>query len=174
MDYPRIIPAPAGGGLPFRDFGAMFLRGGPAWWFLACHGGAGSTTLYEAIPGGMDAGRWWPLGAPPTAMRVVLVTRSHAHGLRSAQAAAHQWSRSPELRSVDLLGLAVIADAPGRRPRPLRDLLELVSGGVPRVWDLPWVEEMRLGTPPAEIQLPAPYLSLAADLRTTTTGEQNG
>jgi hypothetical protein len=46
---------------------------------------------------------------------------------------------------VELLGLVVVADAPGRLPRPLRDLAELVGGGVPRTWTVPWVEEWRLG-----------------------------
>ncbi|WP_344272234.1 hypothetical protein [Actinomadura napierensis] len=101
---------------------------------------------------------------------MVLVARSHAHGLRAAQAAAWQWSTSAELRPVQLLGLAVIADAPGRRPKPLKDLLTLISGGVPKVWDLPWVEALRLGDPPGQVQLPAQYAAMAADLHTIMTG----
>jgi hypothetical protein len=123
-----------------------------------------------AIPGGVDAGRWWPICDPPAFVRVVLVARSDAHGLRAAQTAAWQWSSSSHLRSVRLLGLAVIAEAPGRRPKPLRDLLTLISGGVPKVWDLPWVEELRLGDPPDQIQMPAPYTVLASDLYTLMTG----
>lgn len=129
--------------------------------------------MHAAVPGGMDGGHWWPVCAPPTPVRVVLVTRSHAHGLRAAQTAAWQWTQSPHLRAVDLVGLAVIADAPGRRPKPLRDLLGLISGGVPKVWDLPWVEALRLGDPPGEISLPAQYAALAADLHSITTGGRN-
>ncbi len=48
---------------------------------------------------------------------------------------------------ADVLGLAIVADAPGRLPRPLRDLAALVAGGVPKVWHVPWVETWRLGEP---------------------------
>ena len=168
--YPRFFPSPRQGGLPIHDFGPLLRRGGPPWWFLGAHGGAGTSTLHAAVPGGADAGHWWPVCDPPTPVRVVLVTRSHAHGLRAAQVAAWQWTQSPKLRSVHLLGLAVIADAPGRRPKPLRDLLSLISGGVPKVWDLPWVEAVRLGDPPEQIPLPPPYAALAADLHSMTGG----
>jgi hypothetical protein len=47
--------------------------------------------------------------------------------------------------SVEVLGLVVMADAPGRVPRSLRDLLQVVSGGVPRTWTVPWVEAWRVG-----------------------------
>jgi hypothetical protein len=84
---------------------------------------------------------------------VVLVARTHASGLRAAQAAARQWA-SGALPTVRLLGLIAVADAPGKRPRALRELLELISGGVPQTWELPWVEALRLG-----------------DLLTTTAGD---
>ena len=171
--YPRFVPAPPQGGLPIYDFGPLLAQGAPPWWFLGCHGGAGTSTLHAAVPGGMDGGHWWPVCAPPTPVRVVLVTRSHAHGLRAAQTAAWQWTQSSHLRAVHLVGLAVIADAPGRRPKPLRDLLGLISGGVPKVWDLPWVEALRLGDPPGEISLPAQYAALAADLHNIMTGGRN-
>ena len=54
--------------------------------------------------------------------------------------------------AVDLLGLAVLADAPGKTPKPLRDFAAIVGGGAPRLWTLPWVEAWRHGeatTPPA-------------------------
>lgn len=121
------------------------------------------------ITSGVDAGRYWPVPDAPAVANVVLVTRSHANGLRQAQAAAWQWA-SGALPTVRLLGLAVIADAPGRRPKPLRDLLQLIAGGVPQVWDLPWVEELRLGDPPEQIQFPAAFSSMAADLEKTVTG----
>jgi hypothetical protein len=71
---------------------------------------------------------------------------------------------------VQLLGLVAVADAPGRLPRPLRDLLRLVSGGVPRMWEMPWVESWRLGDPPTPSTLPPAYAQLAADLRHIVTG----
>ena len=45
---------------------------------------------------------------------------------------------------ADLLGLVVVADAPGRLPKPLKELKQLVGGGVPRMWTVPWLESVRL------------------------------
>ena len=39
----------------------------------------------------------------------------------------------------------LMADAPGRLPKPLRDLAQVVGGGVPRVWTVPWIDSLRLG-----------------------------
>lgn len=133
---------------------------GPAWWWLGVHGGAGVTTLERAVPGGRDAERAWPSSEVP--QPVVLVARSSAGGLQAVQHAAQQWA-SRMVTGVELLGLVVVADAPGRRPRALRDLLQLVSGTVPRLWEVPWVEQWRLGEPPAA-HLPKECAPLARDL----------
>lgn len=97
-------------------------------------------------------------------MHVVLVARSHVSGLRAAQAAAAQWASRRLPSSVRLLGLAVVADAPGRRPKPLRDLLDLVAGGFPTWWDLPWVEGLRLGESADSLQLPPVYAQMGETL----------
>src|SRR5450755_3508753 len=101
---------------------------GAVWW-LGAHGGAGETTLEELFTGSRAADHCWPLtdaDRPPA--RVVLVARTHAHGLRAAQSAVREWAAGdPE---VLLLGLALIADAPGRLPHELRQLADLVAGGV--------------------------------------------
>ncbi|MCP9953569.1 hypothetical protein LUX39_38980 [Actinomadura madurae] len=99
----------------------------------------------------------------PDRSRVLLVARTHASGLCAAQAAARQWAAGV-LPNVRLLGLVVTADAPGKRPKPLNELLRLISGGVPRVWELPWVEALRLGAPPKQVKLPSGYARLAQDL----------
>ncbi|WP_331758105.1 DUF6668 family protein [[Kitasatospora] papulosa] len=127
-------------GLPVRDS-----QTSARWWWLGCHGGAGVTSLAAAVPGGEDAVRCWR-SSRTVRQRVVLVTRSHAGGLQAAQWAARQWA-SGALPGVELLGLVVVADAPGRMPAPLRDLARLVSGGVPRTWSVPWIEDWRLGQP---------------------------
>lgn len=129
--------------------------------------------MNAAIPGGADAGRYWPVPEPPGRTRVVLIARTHASGLRAAQAAARQWASGALGGGVHLLGLVVVADAPGRLPRPLRDLLGLVSGGLPHVWEMPWVEAWRLGDPPVPSQLPTAYARLAADLQHILTGGQH-
>jgi hypothetical protein len=111
----------------------------------------------------MSAGRYWPTPASPEQSKVLLVARSHAAGLSAAQAAALQWAAGV-LPTVRLLGLVVVADAPGKRPKPLNDLVRLISGGVPQIWELPWVEALRLGAPPDQTKLPAAYSRFAVDL----------
>jgi hypothetical protein len=163
------VAVPARGGLPLRRLGPL-PASAAMWWFLGCHGGAGSSTLTTAVGrGSMDAGRYWPVPDSPGVTNVVLVARSHAHGLRAAQTAVSQWA-SGQVPAVRLLGLAVVADAPGKRPRPLRELLELVSGAFPRVWDLPWVEALRLGDPADQTALPESFSALAIDLHELITG----
>lgn len=138
---PGAVPQPLTDGLPI----AHPVAAPATWWWLGCHGGAGVSTVQTALGEGLDAQRWWP-GPGGTPHRVVLVARSHAHGLRSAQTAIRQWA-SGSVTGVQLLGLVVVADAPGRQPAPLRDLGRLVSGGVPRTWTIPWVEPWRQGEP---------------------------
>ena len=79
------------------------------------------------------------------------------------QGAVAQWAAGV-LPSVQLLGLAVIADAPGKRPKPLSDLVRLIAGGVPRLWELPWVEAFRLGDPPDRMKPPPAYARLIRDV----------
>ncbi|WP_062436419.1 hypothetical protein [Herbidospora daliensis] len=104
---------------------------------------------------------------------MVLVARTHASGLRAAQAAARQWSAAAVPEGVTVLGLVAVADAPGRLPRPLRELLPLVGDGLPQVWELPWVEPLRHGDPHVAASLPRAFAA-AADLtvltRPTTLG----
>ncbi|MGI5224367.1 DUF6668 family protein [Actinoallomurus sp. CA-142502] len=149
---------------PTSPLGLAGYRGaGPDLWFSSCHGGAGVSTLTALIPRSMSAGRYWPMPVPPVSARVLLVARSHAAGLCAAQAAARQWAAGV-LPNVRLLGLVVVADAPGKRPKPLSDLVRLISGGVPRLWELPWVEALRIGDPPDQARLPSAYSRLANDL----------
>ncbi len=69
---------------------------------------------------------------------VVLVARTDARGLRATQAALRELHE--RVLDVELAGLVLMADAPRRLPRALRDLRRVVCGGVPRVWCVPWVE----------------------------------
>jgi hypothetical protein len=142
---------------------ARYMGPGPDLWFSSCHGGAGTTTLSTVIPRGLSAGQYWPVPDPPGQSMVVLVARSHASGLHAAQAAARQWAAGV-LPGVRLLGLALVADAPGKLPKPLKDFVQLISGGIPQVWELPWVEALRLGDPPDQTTLPPVFSRLASDL----------
>lgn len=151
---------------------AAYSGPGPDLWLCSCHGGAGTSTLAALIPGSGNAGRYWPTPTSGGRSQVLLVARSHASGLCAAQAAARQWA-SGVLPSVRLLGLVAIADAPGKRPKPLNDLLRLISGGVPRLWELPWVEALRLGNQPEQTKLPSAYSRLIRDLERRIFEDQN-
>ena len=129
--------------LPVRLVG-----GHPGLWVLGTHGGAGETRLAAVLPGARAAGHAWPEaeGAGLGPGRVLLVARTDAHGLRAAQRAAAAWA-SGTCPAVDLVGLVLIADAPGRLPRRLQQTADLVAGGVPRTWHLGWHEPWRTAAP---------------------------
>ncbi|MFF7684492.1 DUF6668 family protein [Microbacterium sp. NPDC007973] len=140
----RGVPAPDQvDQLPIAD-----QRATPAVWWLGAHGGAGESTLATLAPGwSAAAGHAWPRSANGEPTPVVIVARSNAAGLRAAQNALRQWAA--KLTPSNVLGLVVMADAPGRMPRALRDLLAVVGGGGPRTWTVPWVDAWRLDDPTA-------------------------
>jgi hypothetical protein len=143
---------------------------------VGAHGGAGETTLEQLLQDAAATGHAWPTLVQPAARpRGLLVARTHAHGLRCAQRAATEWAAGAV--DIELVGLVLVADAPGRLPRALRDLAELVAGGVPQVWWLPWVEAWRQGEPVALNTSPKPVvralqqIASAASISRTTTKE---
>ena len=86
--------------------------------------------------------------------------------LRSQYGWLRQWAAGDV--PVLLLGLVLMADAPGRLPHPLRQLADLVAGGVPAVWSLPWIEAWRVGNPPGPANAPKVARRLLEDLRAMT------
>lgn len=135
----------------------------PLWW-VGVHGGAGESSLAELVPEWQGSGRAWPQTPGSGPARVVLVARSNARGLRAAQMASMQWAAGL-VPSVEVLGLVVIADAPGRLPRPLRDLMQVVSGGLPRTWNVPWIQSWRLMESSALADAPSEVRRLVDELR---------
>lgn len=130
---------------------------GSAWAFAGLHGGAGATTLARAI-GGAD-------GPGGGGVPVVAVARTHGAGLAAAQARSR-------LAEPPVLGLALVADAPGRLPPPARDLVRLVCGAYEHVWRIGWEEALRFG-PYDPDRLPHDVRRLRDDLVTlTSTPEQ--
>ncbi len=117
-------------------------------WVVGTHGGAGETTLTGWDESWASGEHAWP---PFTdrACPVLLVARTNVRGLLSAQAFLKQWVEGGAGPNVDLLGLALIADAPGKLPKPLRDLAIVVSGGAPRTWEISWSEPVRMADPDA-------------------------
>jgi hypothetical protein len=138
-------------------------------WWVGVHGGAGERTLAALLEGSHRAAHAWPEVAISVAHkpRAVLVARTHARGLLAAQAAATEWASGHT--GVDLLGLVLVADAPGKLPRPLKDLAKLVSGGVPRVWHVPWVETWRQGAPPHPQSAPKAVRTMITELSDLTS-----
>ncbi|GHD31264.1 DUF6668 family protein [Nocardiopsis kunsanensis] len=135
-------------------------------WFLGVHGGAGESTLAGLVPDARPAGHAWPEVATPPGhapARVVLVARTHASGLRSAQLAATEWA-SGSASGIELIGLVLVADAPGKLPRPLKDMAKVIKGGVPRTWSIPWIESWRLDEPVDVQRSPKSVRSMIADL----------
>lgn len=130
------------------------------WWaWVQLHGGTGLTTLSQALPGGADflatpSDRHWP-GLP-----AVGVCRSHSDGLDAAES----WARWTAAHRVPVLGLIVVADAPGRLPRPLAALLRSLRARYPKLWRAPWVEAWRRGERPTPANTPPVYRRLLWDL----------
>ncbi|WP_141393637.1 DUF6668 family protein [Glutamicibacter sp. BW80] len=111
-------------------------------WCLGTHGGSGETRIASQNDDWRGANHSWPVSVSGT-VKVLLLARSHMSGLRAAQRAIIQWA-SGLVPNVEVIGLAIVADAPGRLPRALRDTAQVVGGGVPRIWHLPWIESWRL------------------------------
>lgn len=137
-------------------------------WILGAHGGAGESTIAELDRGFAAASHVWPQAAAnhrPT--RVLIVSRTSSRGLHAAKAAAKQWAAGL-VSGVELVGLVLIADAPGRLlPKPLRYLSKVIGGGYPHVWHVPWIEAWRLGDTVSPDAAPRQVRSLLTDLDRT-------
>jgi hypothetical protein len=133
---------------------------------LAAHGGAGVSSLLRAglaAAGGVDAGRTWPDGGA-----ALLVARSSTSGLEAAREAARAHAAGDTGLDVTLLGLVLVADAPGRLPPRLRDLADLVAGAFLRVWQVPWLTEWRLAATTEPLPAHPEVTRLITDLRALT------
>lgn len=135
-------------------------------WIVGAHGGAGESTVAQLLHGN-ETGHRWPDISPRPA--VLLTARTHVTGLRAAQMAMKAWAagQTPDIR---LIGLVLVADAPGKLPRALADRAEVIQGGVPHSWMLPWVDEYRLDVDPADPprQVRKVLREINAALETTT------
>ncbi|MFF8104043.1 DUF6668 family protein [Streptomyces sp. NPDC014986] len=120
--------------------------------WVGLHGGAGVSTL-AAVYGGHDGGRAWPGPADPRS--VLLVARTHAAGLDAVVPAVEVFRRGEAPHGLGLEAVVLVADAPGRLPRPLAQRVRLI-GSVIDAYRVPWVSEWRLGDlsgrPPRETE----------------------
>lgn len=152
------VPMPAVA-MPVRRVGDR-----AALWIVGAHGGAGESSVAELVEGWVPAGHSWPVIDDLSPCSCVVVARTNVRGLLAAQVALTQWAASGAGPSARLVGLLLIADAPGKLPAPLRDLAHVVAGGAPRVWHVPWIEAWRLGDPVTE-HMPRPVSKLVGQLR---------
>ncbi len=147
---------------PRRSLPVRRTIGRGALWIVGAHGGAGESSIASLGHCWLAAGHAWP-EKNDTVCPTVVVARTHARGLLAAQDAITQWAGRRAGPSVQLLGLVLIPDSPGRLPRPLHDLAIVVRGGAPRTWEIPWIEAWRQDDPRAGA-LPRPVRRLVADL----------
>lgn len=99
----------------------------------------------------------------------MLVARTTTHGLERARDAARQHASGSASPGALLVGLVVVAAAPGRTPPRIASLLHLVSGAYPRVWEVPWVEEWRLASHDEALPTPPAVRHLHEDLQALTS-----
>ncbi|MDG9708138.1 DUF6668 family protein [Streptomyces sp. DH10] len=117
--------------------------------WVGTHGGAGASTL-AAVYGGHDSGRAWPGPGDPAS--VLLVARTHAAGLDTVAGAVEIFRRGQAPPGLDLDAVVLVADAPGRLPRPLAQRVRSLESVID-VYRVPWVPAWRLGElghPPRE------------------------
>lgn len=111
----------------------------PVAWAVAAHGGAGATTLGRVLAPVGDAGSQWPVHDEFT--YCVVVCRSTRTGLDAAQSAVLQ-AQSGHAAQCQVLGVVIVADAPGRVPKPLVRR-ELVLEELSTVWRVPYLSGIR-------------------------------
>ena len=113
--------------------------------WVGAHGGAGATTL-AAVTGGLDVGCRWPDPARFEPARVILVARTHAGGIRAASRALDAMREGRHPAGMTLVGVVLVADAPGFLPRPLVRRIRVLRAAA-QVWRVPWMPQWRLGKP---------------------------
>lgn len=116
-------------------------RAEPFAW-VAAHGGAGATSLQVAAGCGLDLGGRWPALSAGDPSTVVLVCRSNTAGLDSAGRMLHQWSTSV-VPGLHVLAVVVVADAPTKTSRAIRDRIGDLKAVVADVFTMPWISPWR-------------------------------
>lgn len=152
----RRLPGGRGGPMP----GTEGWTGGVA--LLAAHGGAGVSCLLRAglaDAGCVDGRRRWPSAGP-----VLLVARTNTGGLEWARDLARQHASGHAGLHVQLVGLVLVADAPGRLPARIAALADLVCGAFVRCWQVPWLTEWRLAAATEPLPAPPEVARLSTDL----------
>lgn len=143
--------------------------GGAGLWLLGTHGASGVRCLAAVLAGTRCAGKVWP-EAVGDREPIVLVCRGNHRGLTSAQEYARTYRDSELAAGLELLGVIVSADAPGRTPPPLRRLERLLSGAAPILGHAPWEPSWRLGPPQPGGAEPLPWVTKLSQALTAASG----
>ena len=114
--------------------------------WVGAHGGAGASTLASLL-GGADVGRRWPDPTCGEPGRMVLLARTHAAGLQAAGRVLESLQKGQHPPGLELVAVALIADAPGRLPMSLSRRVRVLCSAV-RTYRVPWVASWRLGGQP--------------------------
>lgn len=133
---------------------------------LAAHGGAGVSSLLRAglaTAGAVDAQRRWPANG-----RVLLLARTSTGGLEWARDLARQHASGHAGPGVELVGLVLVADAPGRLPARIGALADLVCGAFVCCWQVPWLTEWRLAAVTEPLPVHPEVARLTADVHAMT------
>jgi hypothetical protein len=117
--------------------------------WIGAHGGAGVTTLTRLI-GGTDIGCRWPDANLAEPARVMVVGRTNLDGLRAVSRALRVLKEGRHPAGMRLLGVVLIADAPGWLPAPLTGRIRMVRSIAP-VHRVPWIPALRLGDTPRQL-----------------------
>ena len=115
----------------------------PELWVMGAAGGAGDSTGAALAYSGQEAGHVWPAPFFDLRRRVLLCARTNMSGMKAASRRIGEWATGGA--QVDLVGLVLIDDAPGRLPKPLRDQLSITSSALANVWRIGWNQDWRAG-----------------------------
>ncbi|MBQ1049927.1 hypothetical protein KBX50_15820 [Micromonospora sp. C51] len=117
--------------------------------WIGAHGGAGASTLTRLL-GGTDIGCRWPDPALAEPAQVMVVGRTNLDGLRAVSRALNALREGRHPAGMRLVGVVLIADAPGRLPPTLLSRIRLLRSIAP-VHRLPWVPSYRVGEEPKHL-----------------------
>ncbi|MFD7502287.1 DUF6668 family protein [Streptomyces sp. NPDC059850] len=138
-----------------------------AW--ITTHGGAGASTLARIL-GGADIGRRWPDPARGEPGQVLLVARTHHAGMRAVSHALNALRKGEHPDGVRSLAVVLVADAPGRLPRPLGRQVRVMRSAA-EVHRIPWVPAWRLGEDPDRLPRQVRVLARLVSAQSESAGE---
>jgi len=135
--------------------------------WIGAHGGAGARAIAAAAGVGRTGTEARRAALDDTLLpqpAAVVVARSDTRGLEAAAAAIRTVPAG-----VQLVGLLVSADAPGRVPKDLRTRMHELSGTVPVLVNVPWINQWRVtpGSPHTSIDRALAQLGITSTARST-------